>query len=329
MMVLFSEEHLKHRPGNEIWGGRPRPHPEVPSRAEEIIGSLKPHFPVSKPEPLDMDLLYEVHSRRYLEHLKRTSSKLEGSSEAFPFVFSRGVDPPRNYLARRGFYSLDTVTPITAGTYQAALGAASCAVSGARMVAAGEGPAYCLCRPPGHHASREMSGGYCYINNAAVAAMVLGPGRRAILDIDAHHGNGTQDIFYEDPEVLTCSVHGDPRTRYPYVGGFASERGDGKGREFNINRPLPGETGGQGWIRAIDGLLEHIGAFKPAYLVVCLGLDGLSKDRNGPFKLKERDYALAGEMISRMDIPTCVVQEGGYYLPSIGECARLFLENWS
>jgi len=328
-MVFFSEEHLEHRPRNEIWGGRPRPHPEVPSRVEEIIGGLGEDFPVSKPEPLEMDLLYEVHPRRYVEHLERTSSGLKGSSEAFPFVFSRGVDPPANYLARRGFYSLDTVTPITAGTYGAALGAVSCAVSGARLVAAGEGPAYCLCRPPGHHASREISGGYCYLNNAAVAAKYLGPGRRAILDIDAHHGNGTQDIFYEDPGVLTCSVHGDPRTRYPYIGGFASEKGEGDGRGYNLNRPLPGETGGSEWIGAIEGLLEHIEAFRPAYLVVCLGLDGLSRDRNGPLRLKEGDYALAGKLISRMCIPTCIVQEGGYHLPSIGECARLFLQNWS
>jgi acetoin utilization deacetylase AcuC-like enzyme len=327
LIVYCSDEHLGHSPTAEVWGGRGRTHPEVPERVEEILRCLR-SYSISKPGEIGREVILKVHSKRYLEFLEQTSSELVGSREAFPFVFPREGGEPVNYMARRGYYSLDTVTPILRGTYAAAIAAASCAVSGARLVAEGGGPVYCLCRPPGHHASGEMMGGYCYLNNSAIAASELGPGKRAILDIDAHHGNGTQRIYYEDPSVLTCSVHGNPRTRFPYLWGYSDERGNGPGLGYNLNRPLPGESAGKRWISAIEVLLERIRAYDPAFLVVSLGLDGVSEDRNGPFKLKEGDYALAGELISEMHLPTCIVQEGGYHLPSIGKCVRAFLEKW-
>ena len=329
MIVFFSDGHREHSPKIEIWGGMGRPHPEVPQRADEILRRLRPSYGVVDPDPVGTDVITRVHSRRYAAFLQRASNGLKGSREAFPFVFSREGSEPKNEVARRGFYSLDTVTPILSGTYSAALAAASCAIGGARAVRENGDPAYCLCRPPGHHASREMSGGYCYINNAALAASELGPERRAILDIDAHHGNGTQDIFYEDPSVLTCSIHGDPRTRFPYLWGYSREKGEGPGSGFNLNRPLPGESGGKPWIRALGGILRRIEAYKPAYLIISLGVDGLSEDRNGPFRLKEGDYALAGRMISNMHLPACIVQEGGYHLESMGRCTKAFLDQWS
>ena len=187
---------------------------------------------------------------------------------------------------------------------------------------------YCLCRPPGHHAGKEKMGGYCYLNNAAIAATELKSERLAILDIDSHHGNGTQQVFYSDDSVLFCSIHGDPRTRYPFAWGYEDEIGRGDGRGFNLNIPLPESSRGAKWVESVEQGLERIRTFDPAYLIVSLGVDGLSEDSNGPFKLSVKDYAMAGRLISDTDCPTCIIQEGGYYLPLIGRCTRAFLENW-
>ena len=244
MKVFHSPKHALHAPRKEIWGGKPRPHPEVPERAEAILRAVADH---EIHEPGDPgDVLGRVHRAEYLAHLEQACSDLSDSSQAFPFVFSREGAPPANDVARRGFYSYDTVTPLLRGTYEAAVSSAACAVSGAREARKGEGIAYCLCRPPGHHASARRMAGYCYLNNAALAALEAGD-RTAILDIDSHHGNGTQEVFYEAKEVLFCSLHGDPRTRFPYSWGHRTETGAGKGLGYTRMRHFPGSReGGSG-----------------------------------------------------------------------------------
>ncbi len=329
MIVVYSETHLLHSPKKEVWGGRARPHPEVPERAERILHSLQDSFRVVSPRPVRMEILAKVHSRPYLQHLKRLCGGIKGSTEAFPFVFPACGSPPVSPMARRGFFAYDTVTPLGSGTFSASLASASCASHGASLVRESKEPVYCLCRPPGHHAGRKAMAGYCYLNNAAVAAVELRAERLAILDVDSHHGNGTQEIFYRDDGVLFCSIHGDPRTRYPYAWGFKGEIGAGKGEGYNINVPLPGETRGARWLKSIEGVLERIGSYDPARLIVSLGVDGLSKDRYGPLMLEVQDYSAAGKMISDLGYPTCIIQEGGYHLRSVGECTKTFLENWS
>ncbi len=327
MLVVYSERHLLHSPTKELWGGRPRPHPDVPDRAELILRELQDCHSVVSPGKMTRAILHGVHSAAYVDHVEACSSALSRTSEAFPFAFPRAGSAPANPVARRGFYSYDTVTPVTGGTFSAALSAAACAVSGARHVFGGRGTAYCLCRPPGHHATESTMGGYCYFNNAALAAAQT-EGRVAIIDVDSHHGNGTQEIFYDTDRVLCCSLHGHPRSAFPYAWGFRGERGMGNGVGYNINVPLPGESRGGKWIRALRGLLVHISKFEPDYLIVSLGVDGLAEDRNGPLILELEDYARAGKAIAELGYPTCIVQEGGYFLPLLATCTSAFLSGW-
>ncbi len=325
MMVFYSKRHALHAPRTEIWGGRPRPHPEVPERAQAILTKLAASHTVREPPEASREAVGVVHSGRYIDFLESTCRSLSASAQAFPFVFRRVGAPPRNTVARRGFYCYDTVTPLCQGTFDAAMASAACAVAGARHVARKGETAYCLCRPPGHHASAEMMAGYCYLNNSALAACEIG-GRAAILDIDPHHGNGTQEVFFRSKEVLTCSLHGDPGTSYPYAWGFERECGEGRGAGFNVNVPLPRATTGKVWLAGLGKLLERVREFDPAFLIVSLGLDGLSEDRNGPFRLAPGDYSEAGRIIAADGLPTCIVQEGGYCLPALGGAAAGFLE---
>lgn len=275
------------------------------------------------------EALRTVHSEAYLTYLKNACRKLPEEREVFPFLFPRTDRIPPSRLAQRGLFAFDTFTPLGRGTYSACLAAASCSFQGAKQARRKGRNAYCLCRPPGHHATGRLMGGYCYLNNAAVAAASLLPDKVAVLDIDAHHGNGTQEIFYADDRVLFCSVHGDPKTGYPYAWGFADEEGTGRGKGFNLNVPLSSSTTGGMWTRSVSTLLRRIREFDPAYIVVSLGVDGLKEDRNGPFRLHIRDYQKAGRLISDTDCPKIVVQEGGYFIPLIGRCTRAFLDQFA
>lgn len=328
MIVYYSAQHLLHAPRKQFWGGKATPHPEVPARAQGILEALKDSYRIAEPPPLPQETLSKVHSQAYLSFIERTCRALPEGREAFPFLFPKVDREPPDRVAQRGFYSFDTVTPLSKGTYPAAMAAASCASTAARRVGEHGDSAYCLSRPPGHHAGIATMGGYCYVNNAAVAAAELAPGEVAILDIDAHHGNGTQEIFYSDGRVLTCSIHGDPRTRYPYAWGFQDERGEGPGKGLNINVPLPDSSDGTRWIASLVRLLDSIRAFDPRYLIVSLGVDGLKEDDGGSFRLSLQDFAKAGSLIADAGFPTVIIQEGGYHLPMIGRCVRTFLDGW-
>ena len=326
MIVFYSPQHILHAPRKQFWGGKATPHPEVPARAQGILEALEDSYTISEPSPIPKEALSKVHSEGYLSHIERTCRALPEGREAFPFLFPRVDRAPPNRVAQRGFYAFDTVTPLGKGTYPASMAAASCAFGGARRIMEHGDSAYCLSRPPGHHAGVAAMGGYCYLNNAAVAAAELAPEKVAILDIDAHHGNGTQEIFYRDGRVLTCSIHGDPKTCYPYAWGFADEEGAGPGKGLNINVPLPDSADGTKWIPALDRLLRDIRAFDPEYLIVSLGVDGLKEDDGGAFKLKLEDFAKAGRLIADGQLPTAIIQEGGYHLDLMGRCVRTFLD---
>ncbi len=228
---------------------------------------------------------------------------------------------------RAGYYCIDTFTPINANAYRAALRAVDCALSGARRLLDGTRLAYALVRPPGHHAERASFGGFCYFNSAAVAAHELSfSGRVAVLDIDYHHGNGTQDIFYDRDDVLTISLHGHPRFAYPYFSGYEDERGTGAGAGFNVNIPLPQSVDGVEYRKALERALQRIEKFAPAFLVVSLGLDVARGDPTGSWSLTARDIGENGVLIARLGLPTLVVQEGGYRTRTLGVNARNFFQ---
>lgn len=216
---------------------------------------------------------------------------------------------------------MDAGVPITAGTWAAVRGSVDVALTGAETLRQGQRAAFALCRPPGHHAAAGYMGGYCYLNNAAIAARYLrdhGAARVAVLDVDYHHGNGTQSIFYRDSSVLFASIHGDPRAEYPYFLGFADELGEGEGLGFNHNYPLPRGTNWHDYGRALEDACQRVRSFGPDVLVVSLGVDTFEHDPISAFCLANADYLRIGEAIGRLGCPTLFVMEGGYAVADIG-----------
>jgi acetoin utilization deacetylase AcuC-like enzyme len=235
---------------------------------------------------------------------------------------------PESPSGRIGYWCFDTMTAIVEGTYPAARAAVDVALTTARLVADGEPLAYGLCRPPGHHAARAMFGGYCYLNNAAVAAewLVRRTGERiAILDLDVHHGNGTQQIFYEREDVLYVSLHADPATTFPYFAGYTSETGTGRGRGTTVNVPLPPGTGDEAYAAALETALDRIAGLGPGPIVVSLGLDTYEEDPIGPLRLSAGAYHPMATRVAALGRPLVVLLEGGYHVPSLGRNVRSWL----
>ncbi len=303
-----------------MFGGELLPPAETAERASRILGSLDAEsFTVSNPEPLDKALLLEIHSERYLRFLETahsrwrsiTRSPIDGEAVAYirPIPGTPWKEPV-SVLAELGVFSND-VDPILHGTWEAVTASAACA-SSAAATCLEQGHAYAITRPPGHHAARETYGGYCYINNAAVAAVRLRHRneRVAILDLDTHHGNGTQSIFWERADVLTISIHGDTREHFPFFLGHDDEKGGGEGFGFNRNHPLPTGSKWDAYSRALEASFELIADYKPESLVVALGVD--THEAHGVLALSGDDYHKIGSGIRSLAIPTVFVQEGGY-----------------
>jgi len=252
------------------------------------------------------------------------------SKEAFPSVWpARGMRPEslEDIEAALGYYCFDTATPIVAGTWGAARAAADCAMTATQFVMRGDRAAMALCRPPGHHAAADTYGGYCFLNNAAIAAQSLADqGRRvAVVDVDFHHGNGTQAIFYGRPDVLTISIHGDPKQFYPHFSGFAAETGEGAGEGFNLNLPLPVGTGWGAYLVALEAAVARVRDFGADTLVVPLGIDTYMDDPAGGFRLQGADYVRMGAVLGRLKLPTVLTLEGGYRLDTVGPAVGDFL----
>ena len=335
MLVILNPKHAGQVTPAEIDNGVPAPPHEVPGRFDAILAALTadPSFRFEDAPAADDSIVAAVHDPAYVMYLREAGvevAKARGTAPRaiYPSVFPYGPSPKvRGGKALRGAYCFDTFTPIVAGTYAAALGGAAAALRAAELVAEGrEQVVYVLTRPPGHHAERGRCGGYSYFNNAAVAAERLSRnGPVAVLDVDVHHGNGTQHIFYERPDVFTASIHGNPEVLFPYFSGYPDETGSGEGSGFNLNLPLPLATGEKRYHAALERAIDAIDKFRGMYLVVSFGADTHEADPIGGLKLPTEYYAKMGEAIRQLKLPTVVVQEGGYNRDVIGECARLFL----
>ena len=286
-------------------------------------------------------MLSEVHAPRYLAFLQTAWQQWQELDPAnagvqpFPSVWPvrtlRSDLEPLNFVARLGLYSMDNGTPMAPGTWAAAKGGADAAASAAARVAQGAPVAFCCTRPPGHHAGPDFMGGYCFLNNAAVAAQVLrrqGAQRVAVLDVDYHHGNGTQSIFYDRADVLFVSIHGDPRTEYPFYLGHADETGEGEGEGFNLNLPLPAGTSAADWMNALDIACTRIARYGADALVISLGLDAFEGDPISGFALASADFSRVGERLARLRLPTVFVLEGGYAASELGTNAVNVLDGF-
>jgi acetoin utilization deacetylase AcuC-like enzyme len=337
MHIIHSPLHALHDGGMELHRGELVPCFEMPSRVDHILAAIaRAGWKVDGPRDYDDAVLAGVHDMDYLAFLRGAYDawRAEGRDGfmlpgAFPARGMRRDRVPTGLHARLGYYAFDAGSPIVAGTWQAARAAAHCALTAADLVASGERSAYALCRPPGHHAGRGMFGGYCFLNNAALAAQRLrdaGMPRVAVLDVDYHHGNGTQDIFWERGDVSFVSIHGDPETEYPFFLGHADERGAGPGEGCNHNFPLPRGTDWTRYSATLDEALRRIDAHAPQALVVSLGVDIFEGDPISSFRLGAGDFPKLGTRIAALGLPTVLVQEGGYAVAEIGDNVAAVLE---
>jgi acetoin utilization deacetylase AcuC-like enzyme len=273
----------------------------------------------------------DCHSTKYFKYFKTICDKLPEGKSIYPYVFPvrNATRPPTDYSVLAGYYCIDTFTPINKNAYLAARSGVNCTLTGAELLLEGFHTAYALIRPPGHHAERNVFGGFCYFNNASIAAQFLSKyGKIAMLDIDYHHGNGHQQIFYERNDVLTVSIHGHPSFAYPYFSGFADEKGEGAGEGFNLNLPLKEILDGPGYLIHLRKALQRIRAFKPDYLIVSLGLDPAKGDPTGTWSLRAADFKNNGAELGKVPYPVLFVQEGGYKNRTLGINARNFFEGY-
>lgn len=344
MQVFYSEAHRQHDPPFEVLdGGQRTPYLEDPARIDSILAALGDTSWAEIVEPAEFGLepVLAVHAPDYIEFLGSAWAKWlatlpEDQSAAtdlvlLPATFALRRQPhvPTSILGRAGYYMMDLSAAIVAGTYKAAVASANGALSAAQFVCQDNVPlprAFALCRPPGHHAGRDYAAGYCFINNAAVAAHFLSSrGKVAILDVDYHAGNGTQDIFYQRSDVLTISIHADPASEYPYYAGHADETGAGSGLGFHRNFPLPGGTDNARYLATLDQAIDLVRGFAPRYLVISLGLDTYEKDALGRFKLTREGIGSIGERIAHLHLPTAIILEGGYNNDDLGRNTVSFL----
>lgn len=344
MKIFYSEEHRNHYPPFEVFDGGMRvPYYENPDRMDRILSALKKMdwAVFSEPEDFGLDPILAVHDPDYINFLAScwddwldSDPSVAASPEAHAFLpatfaLRRKARPTSSLRGRGGYYMMDLSACIVAGTYKAALTSAHCALSTVSSVATDQSSAFALCRPPGHHAGKDYAGGYCFINNAAVAANWLSQkGKTAILDVDYHAGNGTQDIFYERNDVLTISIHGDPDFEYPHYIGFADETGGGAGLGFHRNFPLPKDTGDEDYFSALDNALNMIRDFNPAYLVLSLGADTFDGDPLGMFHVTHSGFNEIGRRIAGLKLPTAIIMEGGYANEALGSNIQTLLENF-
>jgi acetoin utilization deacetylase AcuC-like enzyme len=327
MKAVFTDLHKGHDPKRFILRGKFAQGEERPERAERLMAGLKAgQHDLVPAEVFGQGPRLGVHSVDYLRFLEEAATEWKTLADASDEVLGN-VHPvrrqgtmPASLTGRAGWYMQDMACGIGPDTWTAASSATDVAVTAAELVIEGERAAYALCRPPGHHAYRDMAGGHCFINNTAVAAQHLRSvhDRVAVLDIDIHHGNGTQAIFYDRPDVLTISVHADPARFYPFFWGYAHERGEGAGEGANLNLPIPVGSGDDAYVAAVEASARTILAFAPGTLVVALGLDASADGPFGGAKVTADGFRRAGEAIARLGLRTLFVQEGGYLSDQLG-----------
>ncbi len=301
---------------------RARGYYERPARVDAIKESIESSglFTCITPNRYSEDIILKVHDKHFVNFLKTVCTKLSADRAVYPdtFPIRRPDRRPKNLPTQAGYYCIDSCTPLDRNAYDAARSSVNVAMTAADEILAGSRVAYAICRPPGHHAERRVYGGFCYFNNAAIAASHLcGYGKVAVLDLDYHHGNGTQDIFYERSDVLTISIHGHPDFSFPYFSGFSNETGDGPGLGYNFNYPLDSGSDGPVYLKTLAKALAEIKKFAPDFLVVSLGMDTLKNDPTGTFNLTANDIFEIARNLGGLKLPLLIVQEGGYNLRNL------------
>jgi acetoin utilization deacetylase AcuC-like enzyme len=342
MIVFFDAQHALHAPQHEFFRGERVPCFETPARADFVRHELLARgHALQLPDVDSTSVLAQVHTPRYLAFLESAWSQWlaldagHADRQPFPSVWPvrtlRSDEEPVNFIARLGLYSMDNGTPLCGGSWATAKAGADAAASAALRLEKGARAVFCATRPPGHHAGADFMGGYCLLNNAAVAAQSLranGCARVAVLDVDYHHGNGTQSIFYDRADVLFVSLHGDPRTEFPFYLGHADETGAGEGAGFNLNLPLPAGSPVSRWFAALDTACARVAGHAADALVVSLGLDTFEEDPISTFCLTGDDFHRLGRRLAALSLPTILILEGGYAAAALGVNAARVLEGF-
>jgi acetoin utilization deacetylase AcuC-like enzyme len=340
MVSIFSADHALHNSLQQYYNGAVTASYESPVRATIIRNAIARAGlgPIIPPRPFALQAIRAVHSDDYLLYLEHAYERWVAAGGTPTGVLPDTLAtrwmarPVKSGLAAPGYYTFDLSAPIVAGTYQAARSAANVALTGAALLLEQHRLVYALCRPPGHHAGPDLCGGYCFLNNAAIAANYLvraapstqpprghAERRVAILDIDFHHGNGTQQIFYTRKDVLFVSLHADPQRQYPYFTGYADERGAAEGLGYTLNIPLEIGVTNERYLAALEQALAVIAGFMPHFLVLSAGFDTFGGDPIGDFALTRDVYPFIGRRIAALGLPTLIVQEGGYAVAALGE----------
>jgi acetoin utilization deacetylase AcuC-like enzyme len=337
MIAVFDEAQRAHDPQFFLSSGAPQPCPEKPARIDALLSAVRRlGLAVAAPPDAGLEPIRAVHPDRYLTFLQAIHDRwmrIPGASaEVIPNIHpaSRSDGYPKSAVGQAGFHMTDTSCPISARTWPAAYASAQTAIHGADLILGGDRAAYALCRPPGHHAFAELAGGFCYLSNAAIAARRLqAAGRRvAILDVDLHHGNGTQGVFYEDPTVLTVSIHAHPERYYPFFWGYPGETGAGAGEGANLNLCLDRGSGDETYMAALTQALDRLALWGADTLVLALGLDAFEGDPFAGLAVTTPGFARIARAIRALGLPTLIVQEGGYLCPELGLNLEAVLSEW-
>lgn len=337
MKAFFADEQRRHYPESFLVNGVFKPNPESPDRVDLLLaGARDAGLAIERPADFGLTPILAAHDERYLQFLETAHDRwrrIEGASQSVtPNIHpvARNNHYPDSVVAQAGWHLLDASAPISADTFESARWSANCALAAADAVRAGERAAYALCRPPGHHARQDAAAGFCYLNNSAIAATRLRESHTkvAILDVDLHHGNGTQDIFYARDDVMTVSIHADPTRFYPFFWGSADQRGSGPGEGYNMNFPLPRGAKDDAFLTALDEALLLIEDYRPGAMVVALGLDAYEGDPFGGLAVTTEGFRRIGAMIGGARLPAVIVQEGGYLCDDLGRNLAAFLSGF-
>ncbi len=345
MQAFFAPEQMKHDPQQFMWEGRITRPKDVKERTDALLAALhNMNVPVAPPEDFGLEAIRAAHDADYLEFLATAWAQWQTLTQpgievlpshspyynAHPSQLSRGACRPSAPVARAGFYLGDLSSPMGPHTWQSALRSAHSAVAAAHHVMAGADSAYALCRPSGHHVKYDCAAGFCYLNNTAIVAQALRKqfARVAVIDVDVHHGDGTQQIFYSRNDVLTVSLHADTTTYYPFFTGYADETGYGPGQGYNLNLPLSHGMQDDAWLQHFDDACTQVTAFAPDALVIALGFDAHHADPLGVLNLTDDCFHATGRRVQAFDLQTVLVQEGGYGVDTIGNNLQAFLEGF-
>ncbi|NYT39000.1 histone deacetylase family protein [Allopusillimonas soli] len=345
MRAYFAPEQLKHDPKQFMWEGRIVDPKDVKERTDALLRALAAlNIPVYAPDDFDLSPLQAVHAQGYLDFLQHAyehwqtlrNPGIEVLPSHSPYYngrieqLSRPECPSTSPVARAGYYLGDLSSPMGPHTWESSLRSAHSAVAAARAVLAGDQAAYALCRPSGHHVRHDCAAGFCYLNNGAIAVQQLRErfSRVAVLDIDVHHGDGTQQIFYGRSDVLTVSLHADPIDYYPFFTGYTHETGYGEGEGYNLNLPMPRGSTDDAWLQQFQIACERIADFRPQALMIALGFDAHVDDPLGVLSLSDDCFRKVGASIAALGLPTVLVQEGGYAVDVIGASLQAFLEGF-